>query len=72
MRVRTLRSAEGEGFDAAFWKAIQRLSVLHMFVAMIAVIGIISCVSMFSAPDGFKSTDPSHGWHEMDVLSGAS
>jgi len=29
VRVRTLRSAEGEGFDATFWKAIQRLSVLQ-------------------------------------------
>ncbi len=59
IRVRTLRAAEGEGFDVRFWKAIQRLSVLHMFVAMIAIIGIISAVSMFSAPAGFKTTDPS-------------
>jgi simple sugar transport system permease protein len=65
VRVRTLRSAEGEGFDAAFWRAIQRLSVLHMFMAMMAVIGLIVCVSMFSAPDGFK--DVSKGWNEMDV-----
>ncbi len=64
-RVRTLRSAEGEGFDATFWKAIQRLSVLHMFMAMLAVFGVIACVSMFSAPDGFKSV--SKGWDEMDV-----
>ena len=53
-RVRTLRSAQGEGFDAAFWKAIQRLSVLHMFLAMLAVLGIIISLSMFSAPGGFK------------------
>jgi len=52
-RVRTLRSAEGENFDARFWKAIQRLSVPHMFMAMIAVIGLIIAVSMYSAPDGF-------------------
>lgn len=53
-RVRTLRSAEGEGFDAAFWRAVQRLSVLHMILAMIAVIGIFVSISMLSAPDGFK------------------
>ncbi len=65
VRVRTLRSAEGEGFDAAFWKAIQRLSVLHMFLAMLAVFGVIGCVSMYAAPDGFESV--SKGWDEMDV-----
>jgi ABC-type uncharacterized transport system permease subunit len=52
-RVRTLRSAEGEKFDANFWKAIQRLSVLHMFLAMLAVFGVVISVSMFSAPNGF-------------------
>jgi ABC-type branched-subunit amino acid transport system permease subunit len=57
VRVRTLRSAEGERFDAAFWKAIQRLSVLHMFLAMLAVMGIIISVAMFSAPDGFQGPD---------------
>jgi ABC-type uncharacterized transport system permease subunit len=65
VRVRTLRSAEGEDFDATFWRAIQRLSVLHMFMAMLAVFGLIACVSMFSAPDGFKRV--SEGWNEMDV-----
>jgi len=53
-RVRTLRSAEGEKFDATFWRAIQRLSVLHMFLAMLAVFGIVISLSMFSAPDGFQ------------------
>ncbi|MBI5957676.1 MAG: ABC transporter permease [Chloroflexi bacterium] len=65
VRVRTLRSAEGEMFDASFWKAIQQLSVLHMFMAMIAVLGIIVCLSMYSAPDGFKSLV--QGWDESDV-----
>jgi ABC-type uncharacterized transport system permease subunit len=65
VRVRTLRSAEGEDFDATFWRAIQRLSVLHMFMAMLAVFGLIACVSMYSAPDGFKRV--SAGWNEMDV-----
>ncbi len=53
VRVRTLRSAEGEGFDAQFWRSIQRLSVLHMFLAMLAVFGLIITVSMLAAPDGF-------------------
>lgn len=57
VRVRTLRSAEGTGFDAAFWKAIRRLSVLHMFMAMLAVFGVIVAISMFSAPNGFKGPD---------------
>ena len=57
VRVRTLRSAEGEGFDAAFWKALQRLSVLHMLLALTAVVGIIISVSMFSTPDGFGGVD---------------
>lgn len=65
VRVRTLRSAEGEKFDATFWKAIQRLSVLHMFMAMVAVLGVIVCISMYSAPDGFKGMIK--GWNEMDV-----
>jgi len=60
-RVRTLRSAEGEGFDAVFWRAIQRLRVLHMFLAMLAVFGLVICVSMLSAPDGFRGAN--------DVLS---
>ncbi len=56
-RVRTLRSAEGAGFDAAFWKAIRQLSVLHMFMAMLAVFGIIISIGMFAAPDGFKGPE---------------
>jgi simple sugar transport system permease protein len=66
VRVRTLRSAEGERFDAAFWKAIQRLSVLHMFLAMLAVFGVIIGVSMFSAPNGFVNLGV--GWEERDVF----
>ncbi len=70
VRVRTLRSAEGEGFDAAFWRAIQRLSVLHMFLAMLAVSGIIVMISMFSAPDGFK--DLGTNWDNGDVFGYAA
>ena len=56
-RVRALRAAEGEGFDAAYWRTLQRLSVLHVVMAMIAVIGIISSVSLFAAPKGFGGTE---------------
>ena len=56
-RVRTLRSAEGEGFDVLFWRAIQRLSVLHMFLAMVAVFGVIISLSMFAAPNGFDGPE---------------
>jgi ABC-type uncharacterized transport system permease subunit len=52
-RVRALRAAEGERFDARFWRVVQRLSLLHVVSAMIAVIGIIIAVAMFSAPNGF-------------------
>lgn len=52
-RVRALRAAEGEKFDAAFWRAVQRLSVLHIFLAMVAMIGILIAVCLFAAPDGF-------------------
>lgn len=60
VRVRTLRSAEGAGFDAAFWSAIRRLSVLHMFMAILAIFGIIISISMFAAPDGFGGEDQAY------------
>ncbi|MBN2305920.1 MAG: ABC transporter permease [Anaerolineae bacterium] len=70
-RVRQLRAAEGEGFDATFWQAIQRLSVLHMFLAVIALLGIIIAISMLAAPDGFRgSADYSEGdvrWRALAV-----
>lgn len=69
-RVRTLRSAEGAGFDALFWQAIRRLSVLHMFMAMLAVGGVLIAVSMFSAPDGFKG--PETAYPLGAIIGGAS
>ena len=54
LRIRALRAAEGEGFDAVYWRIIQRLSVLHVVMLMIAVIGIIVSVTMFAAPNGFQ------------------
>lgn len=53
LRVRALRSAEGEHFDAGFWKTIQRLSTLHIWVVMMAVIGVIVSVLMLTMPKGF-------------------
>ncbi|MCU0513556.1 MAG: ABC transporter permease [Anaerolineae bacterium] len=53
LRVRALRAAEGEGFNAGYWRSIQRLSVLHIIMAMVAVIGILISISMFAAPNGF-------------------
>lgn len=66
VRVRTLRSAEGEQFDATFWRAIQRLSVLHMFMAVLALFGLIIAVSMFAAPKGFFSLGAD--WGNADVF----
>jgi simple sugar transport system permease protein len=59
-RVRTLRAAEGEHFDVRFWKSIQRLSVLHMFLAVLAVIGLIVSISMFAAPKGFSGKETTY------------
>jgi simple sugar transport system permease protein len=70
VRVRTRRSAEGERFDAGFWKAIQRLSVLHMFMAMIAVLGLIICISMYSAPNGFIGLNKGWGTAEIHLYGG--
>ncbi|MDX2159824.1 MAG: ABC transporter permease [bacterium] len=53
LRVRALRASQGEGFKAAYWRVVQRLSVLHVLLAMIAVIGIIITISLWSAPNGF-------------------
>ncbi|MBX3082910.1 MAG: ABC transporter permease [Anaerolineae bacterium] len=60
LRVRALRAAEGEGFNAAFWRYVQRLSLLHVLLAMVAVIGIIIAVSLFTAPNGFGGEETAH------------
>lgn len=57
LRVRALRAAEGEHFDATFWRIIQRLSNLHIAVVMVAVIGVIVSVSMLTMPNGFQGPD---------------
>ena len=53
LRVRSLRAAEGAHFDAGYWQALMRLSGLHMLLAMVAIIGIITAASLISAPNGF-------------------
>ncbi|MFO7320230.1 MAG: ABC transporter permease [Chloroflexota bacterium] len=57
LRVRALRAAEGENFNAPRWRAIQRLSVLHVFLAMIAVIGLIVSANLLAAPNAFGGPD---------------
>jgi ABC-type uncharacterized transport system permease subunit len=59
-RVRALRGAEGEGFNAAYWRTLGRLSVLHVVLAMVAVIGVIFSVTLFAAPKGFGGPDVAH------------
>lgn len=60
LRVRALRAAEGEGFNAAFWRYVQRLSLLHVMLAMVGVIGMIVAVSLFTAPKGFGGDEVAH------------
>lgn len=57
MRVRSLRAAEGEGFDRVYWRSIQQLSLLHMVLLMVAIVGIIISVYMFAAPNGFQGPE---------------
>jgi simple sugar transport system permease protein len=56
-RIRALRAAEGENFDAGFWRTIQRMSLLHVLMAMIAIIGVVVAVAVISAPNGFGGPD---------------
>ncbi|MFN8377543.1 MAG: ABC transporter permease [Anaerolineae bacterium] len=59
-RVRSLRAAEGEGFNAAYWKAIQRLSLLHVVLAMVAMIGFLVAICLFAAPNGFGGVEQAY------------
>ena len=52
-RVSEMRTASGDAFNAAFWRSIQRISTLHMLLMMIAVIGMVTSVSILAAPNGF-------------------
>ena len=52
-RVSAMRTASGDAFDADFWRAIQRISILHMLLMMVAVIGVVTGAAILSAPNGF-------------------
>ena len=56
-RVTEMRTASGAAFDAAFWGSIQRISILHMLLMMIAVIGVVTSASMLAAPNGFGGAE---------------
>ncbi|MCY4072271.1 MAG: ABC transporter permease [Chloroflexi bacterium] len=56
-RVSEMRTASGAAFDAAFWRSIQRISILHMLLMMVAVIGVVTGVSILAAPNGFGGAD---------------
>ncbi len=56
-RVTEMRTASGAAFDAAFWGSIQRISILHMLLMMIAVIGVVTSGSMLAAPNGFGGAE---------------
>ncbi len=60
LRIRALRAAEGEGFDLNYWRVVKRLSVLHILMLMIAVIGIIVSITMFAAPNGFQGLETAY------------
>jgi simple sugar transport system permease protein len=56
-RVTEMRTASGATFDAAFWGSIQRISILHMLLMMVAVIGVVTSGSMLAAPNGFGGAE---------------
>ena len=56
-RVSEMRTASGAGFDATFWGAIQRISILHMLLMMFAVIGVVTSGAILAAPNGFGGAE---------------
>ena len=56
-RVSEMRTASGASFDATFWGAIQRISILHMLLMMFAVIGVVTSGAILAAPNGFGGTE---------------
>ena len=56
-RVSEMRTASGASFDATFWQAIQRISILHMLLMMFAVIGVVTGGAILAAPNGFGGAD---------------
>ena len=58
--IRAQRAAQGTGFNPSYWRILQRLSVLHVVLGMIAIIGVIISVSLFAAPKGFGGEDAAY------------
>lgn len=56
-RVSKMSTTSVDGFDASFWKSIQRISTLHMLLIMAAVIGLITSGSILAAPNGFGGAE---------------
>ena len=56
-RVSEMRTASGASFDATFWGAIQRISILHMLLMMFAVIGVVTSGAILAAPNGFGGAE---------------
>ncbi len=56
-RVSEMRTASGDAFDAEFWRSIQRISILHMLMMMVAVIGVVTSGSILAAPNGFGGAE---------------
>jgi len=50
--IRALRAAQ-TGYTSGYWGALQRVSLLHVTLMTIAVIGILISASMIAAPKGF-------------------
>ena len=68
-RVSEMRTASGAAFDAAFWRSIQRISILHMLLMMVAVIGVVTGASILAAPNGFGGAE---GAAPLGLLIGAA
>jgi general nucleoside transport system permease protein len=52
-RVSKMRTASEGEFNAQFWQSIRRISILHMLLMVVAVIGLVTSLSIVSAPNGF-------------------
>lgn len=56
-RVSKMQTASDAQLSGNFWRSIQRLSTLHMLLMMVAIIGMVTSVSILAAPNGFGGPD---------------
>ncbi|MEZ4666340.1 MAG: ABC transporter permease [Anaerolineae bacterium] len=56
-RVKALRASASGDFNNAYWNILQRLSLLHVILAMLAIIGVIITICLFAAPNGFGGSE---------------